>query len=278
MALTKKIYLLKDFAEGAKRRRANGRKTDRFSTGVPALDSYLGGGFGRNEGSEIVLLFGPTKVGKSRVALNFMRKAIADEKKVGLLVLEDDGEDVFNRFQDMFGGTKRLMGKNIYFTPPEHLEQPWKLVDLLKDIERLFVDEHLELILLDHLQFAFENAEAVKGENEYIAQRVFMRDLSQMMKKISKGKGNGKTMIIVSHVNKDGQAKGVGKIIGSSGIAAAATKIIGIERASLPKHLEITLWGSRHTETPDHSVLGVIDNNSVLFYSDAKLSSNNEQS
>lgn len=263
--LTKKIYLLKDFAEGAKRRRANGRKTDRFSTGVPTLDSYLGGGFGRNEGSEIVLLFGPTKVGKSRVALNLMRGAIADKKKVGLLVLEDDGEDVFNRFQDMFGDTEPLMGKNIYFTPPEHLEQPWKLVDLLKDIERLFVDEHLELILLDHLQFAFENAEAVKGENEYIAQRVFMRDLSQMMKKISKGNGNGKTMIIVSHVNKDGQAKGVGKIIGSSAIAAAATKIVGIEKAENAGQLSITLWGSRHTETPDYSFVASIDNNSVLF-------------
>lgn len=264
MAITKRVSLLRDYEERAARRRKYGRKTNRFSTGSFALDSYLGGGFGRKEGSEIVLLFGPTKVGKSFLALNLVRTAIMNRERVGLMVLEDDGEDTFNRLEDMLGADKRqlLMGDNLYITPEENLDGPWKLTELLKDVERWFTEEHLDLVLLDHLQFAFENAEALRGENEYIAQRVFMRDLSQMMKRISKDKG--KTLILVSHVNKDGSARGVGKIVGSSAIAAAATKIIGVERASEHRQVEITLWGSRHTDTPDYSFLGGFDKNSII--------------
>jgi KaiC/GvpD/RAD55 family RecA-like ATPase len=68
------------------------------------LDDYLKGGYGRRDGYEIVLLYGPTGVGKSTVALNFLAAPIRDGTKIGLLVLEDDMADVSNRFSEIFTG------------------------------------------------------------------------------------------------------------------------------------------------------------------------------
>jgi RecA-family ATPase len=102
----------------------------------------------------------------------------------------------------------------------------------------------VDLILLDHLQFAFEGAEAIRGENEYIAQRVFMQKLNQLMKRVKK------TIILVSHTNK-GLGKGMDKIVGSGSIAQAATKVIEVSKDE--GNTILTLHKSRFTKTPDNA-------------------------
>lgn len=247
MSLSRRIVHLRDFAGEAAKLRETWGSTKLYTTGTRGFDEYLGGGFGRKDGYEIVLLFGDTGVGKSTVGLNFLKQPIESGAKVGLLVLEDDGADVFIRLSKILGqeGTLKhiMQGENIHFMPQEDLVKSWNLDDLLKLIEEWFVERKIDLILLDHLQFAFEGAESIKGENEYISQRIFMQKLNQLMKRIKK------TIILVSHVNKQAGAKGMSKIVGSGSIAQAGTKVIEVgDEQDMADTLRINLRKSRFTQ------------------------------
>lgn len=244
----RQIVYLRDFKEEADKLRKDYGHTRRFSAGSDSLDEYLGGGYGRQHGYEMVLLFGPTKIGKSMIALNFLKEPIINGDRVGLLTLEDAGADVYIRVTDIIGPqatAERIeRGDTVHMMPPEDLLKSWKLSDLLEMIEEWFVKRNLDVILLDHLQFAFEGAEAIKGENEYTTQRVFMQKLNQLMKKLNK------TIILVSHVNKDGSARGTNKIVGSGSIAQGATKLIEVNREGAT--VTMRMWGSRFTATPGY--------------------------
>lgn len=247
MAISRQIVYLRDFAEEAEKLRENYGKTNRFSTDIPKLDTYLGQGYGRYNGYEIVILFGPTGIGKSLVGLNLLRNPVANGDRVGIMALEDDGPDVFIRFTKILGPelTKKfvMQGDTIHMMPAEALQKSWKLDELLELLEEWFTKRKMDVILLDHLQFAFEGAEAIKGENEWVAQRVFMQKLNQMMKRVKK------TIIIVNHISKDSKAKGLNKIVGSSSIPQAGTKVIEVYRDGVNTHLH--MWKSRFTATPE---------------------------
>src|SRR5688572_24468295 len=90
----KEIVFLTDFDEETDKLEAYYGQTNRYSFGVPGLDEYFRGGYGRPNGYEIVVLFGPTGIGKSSVALNMVVQPILKGAKIGLLMLEDDGPDV----------------------------------------------------------------------------------------------------------------------------------------------------------------------------------------
>jgi predicted ATP-dependent serine protease len=135
---------------------------------------------------------------------------------------------------------------NIHFMPQEDLTKSWNLDDLLKLIEEWFMERELDVILLDHLQFAFEGAESIKGENEYASQRVFMQRLNQMIKRVKK------TIILVSHINKNAQLKGMGKIVGSGAIAQAGTKVIEVSEDDMDFCLRLYMRKSRFTQRRDY--------------------------
>ena len=247
MGLSKQRVYIGDFYDEAQRLRGSFGTTDLFSTGHRVLDNYLGGGFGRENGYEIVLMYGETGVGKSTVALNFVVPAIRDGKRVGLLILEDDMADVSNRLEKIMLPTEYAAmnsDSKVLCLPKDALTKSWRLDDLLEYIEDWFTTSKCDLILLDHLQFAFENAEAVKGENEYIAQRVFMQKLNQLIKRLNK------TIILISHVSKATQSKGMNKIAGSGALAQAATKVIEVRESKVPQNVEIQLRKSRFTSRP----------------------------
>jgi predicted ATP-dependent serine protease len=248
VAISKQIVYIGDFADEAAKMRDSFGRTDRFSTGHSKLDEYLGHGFGRKDGYEVVLLYGATGIGKSLVALNFLAQAIIAGEQVGLMILEDDMADASLRLSYILGPSKyeKMNAKNnVRCIPRDALMKSWRLDDLLAMVEEWF-DAGIEVILLDHLQFAFEGAESIKGENEYVAQRVFMQKLNQLMKK------NKKTIILVSHVNKDNGSKGMNKIVGSGAIAQAATKVIEVGRDKDNGDIVLHMRKSRFTRTPGH--------------------------
>lgn len=258
MGLSKEEVYIGDFADEAEHLAKTYGTTDLFSTGHGVLDRYLHGnpnkhvnyrgGFGRKDGYEIMLIYGPTGAGKSTVALNFLAPAIMAGKRVGLLVLEDDMADASVRLKLILGDTdwKKMNAANtVVCLPRDAMTKKWQLPELLKYIEDWFVEQKVDLILLDHLQFAFENAEAVKGENEYSAQRVFMRDLNGLMKRVKK------TIIMISHVNKAVGAKGMDRVMGSGSLAQAATKVIEIGKDKDTRATTLYLRKSRFTPTPD---------------------------
>lgn len=247
--ISKQIVYIGDFKAEADELKQTYGVTNYFTTGHEKLDQYLGGGFGRSNGYEIVLLYGSTGIGKSLVSLNMIAPAITSGRKIGLLILEDDMADASVRLSFILSPSEYANmnnARNVRCIPKDALSKSWKLEDLLKLIEEWF-EAGIELILLDHLQFAFESAEAIKGENEYVAQRVFMQKLNQLMKKTKK------TIILVSHINKDNGSRGMNKIVGSGAIAQAATKVIEVSREKDTGDTVLRLWKSRFTRTPDHS-------------------------
>lgn len=255
MALSKQEVFIGDFEDEAKKLKATWGRTDLYSTGQPVLDNYFSGGYGRRDGYEIVVVYGATGIGKSTVALNFMAETIRKGNKVGMLVLEDDMADVSNRMEHILGANdyaKMNVSDNVRCLPRDAMVKSWNLTDLLKYIEEWY-DEGIELILLDHLQFAFENAESVKGENEWNMQRVFMQKLNHMIKT------KKKTIILISHVNKS-NAKGMDKIVGTGAIAQAATKVIEVADDDMDNVIQIRLRKSRFTKTPGyHYAMKLID-------------------
>lgn len=244
MAISKEVKYLDDFVEEAKISRLSFGVTDRYSTGLPSLDIYLGGGFGRQNGYEIILIYGPTGIGKSAVALNFLADAARRNVRIGIMALEDSPTDVLNRFEFILTDQyDQVTSQRVLRTLSEDaLDKEWSLEELAKEIESWFTDQSygVDLILLDHLQFAFEGAEQIKGENEWIAQRRFMKRVNQLTKKTNK------TLILVSHVSKmNGRNVGLNKIAGSSGIAGASTKAIEVSRKG--DQIDLLLDKSRFT-------------------------------
>lgn len=249
MAITREVSYSGDYEEEAARRRAAGLgRTDLYQTGLRELDDYMHGGYGRDGQYELMVIYGPTGIGKSTVALNFLGDPIRRGVKVGLLVLEDDMPDVNNRLHAILGeDAYKTMNENetVRCIPADALEKSWNLDDLLAYIEQWFTEDFygVDVILLDHLQFAFEGAESIKGENEYIAQRIFMKKLNRLTRKV------GKTLIVVSHTNK-GKNVGMDKIVGSGAIAQAGTKVIEVAESDLQQGIQIFMRKSRFTETP----------------------------
>lgn len=242
----RQIVYLPDFDDESKKIAEHWGKTNLYSFGVPFLDQYFGGGYGRPDGYEIVVLFGGTGIGKTTFGLNMIIDPIQKGKNVGLLMLEDDGADVNLKLQKMVG--KEFLRKHreqVHFTPQDVVsgEKLWGLDELLVLIEEWFTEREMDVILLDHLQFAFESAQAVKGENEYISQRIFVRKINYLVRKLNK------TIILVSHVGKNTQSKGMDRIIGSSGIAGSATKTIEVKKEN--DMLQVQFWKSRFTAVPD---------------------------
>jgi predicted ATP-dependent serine protease len=246
----REIVYLTDFDEETDKLEKNWGFTNRYSFGDVALDTYFSGGFGRQNGYEIVLLFGDTGIGKSTFGLNMILDPILKGANVGLLMLEDDGADVNGKLRRMLGrDVLRQHRQQIHFTPSEVVsgKKLWGLEDLLDLIESWFVERKMDIILLDHLQFAFESAVSLKGENEYNEQRVFVRKLNYLVRTYNK------TIIMVSHVNKNAGAKGMQKVMGSAGIAGSATKTIEIRKDGDTSGVMLArLWKSRFTSTPDH--------------------------
>lgn len=225
--ISKEVIYLTDFdAETDKLEETYGT-TNLYSTSSSDLDYYLYGGYGRKDGYEIVLLFGDTGIGKSNVALNMIKSPVLGGKRIGLLMLEDDGPDVNMKLRKIFG--REVLKKHhtqIIFTTQDIVDgsKLWGLDDLLVLIEFWFVKNNIDILVLDPIQFAFESAIGIRGENEYIAQRIFIRKINYLMRKLKK------TIIIITHTGKDKNAKGMARILGSSGMAAGSTKTIEIRK------------------------------------------------
>lgn len=252
--ISRELVYLHDFDEEADKVEKNWGKTDRYSFGRPNFDTYFGGGYGRKDNYEIVLLFGDTGIGKSTFALNMLIDPLSRGEKIGLLVLEDDGVDVNIRMRKLLGKSQMQQysrAEQLHFTPPDVVNgrKLWGLDGMLSLIESWFKDRKLDIILLDHIQFAFESATALKGENEWIAQRIFVRKLNYIVRKYKK------TVILVSHINKNATAKGMARITGSGGIAGSATKVIEVHKDQNSGGVLLASYHkSRFTHTPDHSI------------------------
>lgn len=216
--------------------------TDLYSTGDPILDEYLGGGYGRKDGYEIMTIFGDTGMNKSTLATTMILDPALKGTQVAYFALEDDPKDVVRRMIVQCGDDEEKLKKitsNVMFMP----ENDGYTLDMMADaIEDIFMVA--DIVVVDPLQFIFEASVAEKGETEFNRQRLFMRKMNNIMKHTNK------TLIIVSHTSKGGGGKdakrGLDKIIGSSAVAQVSTKVLEIDRKEDGVQ-GIRLWKTRFT-------------------------------
>lgn len=236
------IIYLSDFKEEADKLQGNFGKTEMYSTGIHGLDGYLGGGFGREGGYEIVVLYGEPGNGKSSVALQMLEDAVKSNVPQGWIILEDAIPDVYNRLRSMNGDDKTIsVDRSVRLMPPRMLESGFSLDNILDWIKLQNDNAGTKLFLLDHIQFAFENAESIQQENEYIRQRKFLKQLNFLCKSLNL------TIVMVSHTNKNTNGSGLSKILGTSAIAQVATKAIEIKQGTEGR-ITLQLHKTRFTE------------------------------
>lgn len=260
-AISRELVFLGDFREEALDLSKTSGRTDLYSTGVPQIDEYLFGGYGRQGGYEIVVMYGDTGIGKSLVSLNFMASLMRNGVGLGLAVLEDSFGDVSERLLKMVGmETWECINKqrNIHCLPPAALDKPWTLESLLDYFEHWFTNG-VDVVLLDHIQFAFENADSIRGENEYTSQRLFMRRLNALVKK------HMKTVFVISHINKTIGGRGMQKIQGSGGIAGGATKVLELEKNDSGAY-SMSLRKTRFTPGRDYPAIFRLDDSMRIVW------------
>ncbi len=192
--------------------------TDLYKFEDQRINEYLGGGFGRENGYESILIYGDTGIGKSVLTLNMIAAAMKQGKTVGMMILEDDMADVYNRLKKIIPGSDIDSSQHIILSDDE-LEKVFTLDDVCEMMKIWFKDLKADIIFLDHLQFLFEAASSESKNAQWNEQRMFMRQLMPILKKLNK------TIVIVSHINKS-KEDGMAQIMGSSGIYQSATKVI----------------------------------------------------
>lgn len=227
--------------EDAKRDMDNWGKTTLHSTGDVIIDEYLGGGYGRVDGYEIITIFGDTGMNKSTFATSMILTPALKGTTIAYFALEDDPKDVVRRIMiqcNMDEEKVKNITKNILFMP----ENDGYTLDMMAAaIEKIFA--RVDIVVIDPLQFVFEASVTERGETEFNRQRLFMRKVNNIMKHTNK------TLIIVSHTGKGGgkdAKQGVDRIIGSSAVAQVSTKVIEINRKQDGLH-GIRLWKTRFT-------------------------------
>lgn len=238
--------------EARKRREQNKLGTNRYSFGDPIIDEYLGGGWGRQNGYELICIFGDTGMNKSTFISQMAITAAKKGANIAYLALEDEIEDVVDRIDRQITGKTGGLGKEqealevlrkIDFLPEN---DGYTLESLADFIEELF--KTWDVVFVDPLQFVFEASMVDKGETEWNRQRVFLRRLNNIMKKHSE---EGKVLVFVSHTNKGGNFRdraemGMQKLQGSTAIQQICTKVIEIGRTNDGlRHLR--LWKTRFT-------------------------------
>lgn len=262
-AINNKLQWGKEFLQPAIDTIDDWGRTELYTTGDPVIDEYLGesclGGYGRKNGYEILTIFGATGMSKSTFATSMILPAAENGVQVGYFALEDDPKDVARRIyiqneKDAQRASKTL--ENIYFLPEN---SGYTLSQMAETIQETF--KQVDIIVVDPIQFIFEASVEERGETEFNRQRLFMRQMNNVMK------ATNKTLILVSHTSKGGDTKnaktGLDRIIGSSAIAQVSTKAIEINRKD--GVLGIRLWKSRFTPYRHAGIAIKLDNMRVRY-------------
>lgn len=249
--------LLTQHKESGLARAMQPRVTDLYSVGDPYINEYIGGtakgGYGREAGYEIVLIFAGTGENKSTFATQMIIQPALSGARIAYYSLEDDVDDLYAR---LWLQTRGMVGKfennqplldkiaNNIMVAPE--SDGYTLEQMAHQIESLFM-AGIDIVVVDPLQFIFEASIEESNETENNRQRKFMRQINNVMKRATRETKKAKTIIIVSHTNKSKFDNPIDTIMGSSANKQVPTKIIQLVRTKEGARY-MQMFKSRFTE------------------------------
>lgn len=244
--------------------------TNLYSTGIPQLDKYLGGGFGKEGDFEIVLIHSQPKTYKSTLALLFMMDAVKRGVPQGWVILEGSLAEALNRLRKSFDPYEEFdkliptMDKCVFAMSKKMRRSNYTLGDILKWMRYLHATKGVSLFFIDPLGYAFDFSTRDPYENEWSRQARFMQDLAAF------GEDTNSTIVLVQHNTKDSSGPNASHrsaaVGGSSTLTKAATKVIELRRegdgvtatGERYRRVSAECYFSRHTFDHDHHPM-VID-------------------
>lgn len=254
--------------------------TDKYSSGLPLLDEYMGGGFGQDGTFEFIVVYGAPGSGKSTLAMQLLKDSLIKGVPQAWIVLEDSMVSVNVRFRHMFNSdeeARRIISQktklniggaeqevtNPVVMSKEMIESNSYTLGNILDWMEMYFQAGVEIILLDHLQYAIDGAERSGNESEFDLQSELSKELATMAKRYNS------VIIAVTHMNK-GVGVGDNKIYGSRKIEGAATKTLEISRIPMngesknnrsdnylmePDYVKVQMNKSRYTDDGKSSVI-----------------------
>lgn len=219
-------------------------KTDRYSTGFPILDDYLGGGFGSTKRGEVVLIHSTAKTYKSTIALQFIRTTLERGDKVGLIILEGDLPSTLTMLRQLYApveingsvqGYERFdtmapnLPNQLFVMSRQMIKGGFEMHEIVDWMEQMSF-KGVKLFLIDPVGYLADFA-ADSNIPDYKRESRLMKDIAEFAYQTKS------TIICLQHNVKDGDylnpSHRQSAIGGSQSYSKSATKVIEIRNEGL---------------------------------------------
>lgn len=253
--------------------------TDRYKTGNPLMDEYLGGGFGGAPGGEVILVHSTAKAFKSTITMWMLRHSIEAGEKMGWIILEGGTEKALRTLRQTYVSkypeyekcdeVLKKNAANIFSMSREMRRANFDMEQVIAWMKNLVLTQGVKLFYIDPVGYLADYSNDI-GIPDWKKESVFMKKLSWFCE------DTDSTVLLVQH-----NVKGSNIVLhreaaigGSKGFSNAATKVIEIRKEGYideqhpekGKRMSMEMYFAR--DVRDHQFTPLIVD--VMFHPDGK--------
>ena len=253
--------------------------TDRYKTGDPIMDSYLGGGIGGAKGGEIILVHSTAKAFKSTITMWMLRHSIEAGEKMGWIILEGGTQKALRTLRQTYVSKypeyekcDAVLAKNagnIFSMSRDMRRANFDMDMVITWMKNLVATHGVKLFYIDPVGYLADYSNDI-GIPDWKKESVFMKKVSWFCE------DTDSTVLMVQHNVKGSniQLHREAAIGGSKGFSNAATKVIEIRKEgyidehdpSKGKRMSMEMYFAR--DVKDHQFTPIIVD--VMFHQDGK--------
>ena len=253
--------------------------TDRYKTGNPIMDSYLGGGFGGARGGEVILVHSTAKAFKSTITMWMLRHSIEAGEKMGWIILEGGTEKALRTLRQTYVGKypeyekcDEVLAKNaanIFSMSRDMRRANFDMDMVITWMKNLVATHGFKLVYIDPVGYLADYSTDI-GVPDWKKESVFMKKVSWFCE------DTDSTVLMVQHNVKGSniQLHREAAIGGSRGFSNTATKVIEIRKEGYidehdpgkGKRMSMEMYFAR--DVRDHQFTPIIVD--VMFHPDGK--------
>lgn len=220
-------------------------KTNKYSTGLPVLDDYLGGGYGSPTRGEVILLHATAKTYKSTLATQFIRTPLEKGAKVGLITLEGRLDTFLTELRklyapvqkgdkvvgyEVFDELAKKLPDQIFAMSSKMIRSNFEMEEVVQWMKKTRLEHGVDIFLIDPVGYLADFA-AISNIPDYKRESKLMKEISDF------AYDTNSTVICVQHNVKDGDTKNPvhrqAAVGGSQSYTKSATKVIELRNEGL---------------------------------------------
>lgn len=218
-------------------------KTDKYSTGLPILDDYLGGGYGSPTRGEVILLHATAKTYKSTLATQFIRTPLEQGAKIGLITLEGRLDTFLTELRklyapvqgrksgyELFDEMSKKFPEQIFAMSSKMIRGEFEMSEVVQWMKKTRLEHGVDIFLIDPIGYLADFA-AISNVPDFKRESKLMKEISDF------AYDTNSTVICVQHNVKDGDARNPAHrqsaVGGSQSYTKSATKVIELRNEGL---------------------------------------------